>query len=134
MNNPKLLRIVTAVLAVALCISLGFLARALSDNFAWKLQVKNLAQYEGVTVARQDFQAGRLRLFVVAGRREVDEFSGTNDGPFDVWFSSYFPEIPAYRCAAETRVAAYDTKMRFWQQHPERLPGNTNATVQGKAQ
>jgi hypothetical protein len=134
MNNPRLLRTVIAVLAVALCISLGLLAWALSDSAAWKVQVRNLAQYEGVTVAREDFQAGRLRLFVIAGRRERDEFSGTNDGPFEVWYSSYFPETRAYCCAAETRVAAYDAKMHFWQQHPERFSGSTNATAQGKAQ
>src|SRR3954464_2012399 len=103
MNNPKFLRTAIAALATLLCISLGFLAWTFSDSAAWKVQVKNLAQYEGVAVAREDFQAGKLRLFVIDGRRERDEFSGTNDGPFEVWYSSYYPEIRAYRCAAETR-------------------------------
>ncbi|MEI6392581.1 MAG: hypothetical protein WCT12_15930 [Verrucomicrobiota bacterium] len=131
MNNPRALKIVIALLAVALCTSLGFLARALLTNFTWKLQVDSLAGYEGSTRATHDFQSGKVRLFVISGRRPDDEFSGTNDGPFQVWFPQYFSEIPTFRYAAETMVAAYNNRMRYMHEHPERYPVSTN-TATGK--
>jgi hypothetical protein len=124
MNNPQLLKVLIGTLAAALCVSIGITVWALWNAATWKVQVQSLAQLEGAFIAKQDFQAGRLRLFIISGRREVDEYSGTNEGPFEVWYSSYFPEIPAYRCAAETRVAVYDAKMRYWHQHPDRFPTN----------
>lgn len=129
MNNPRTLKIVVTALVVAFCVAVGLLARAIADNFSWRLQVENLAQWEGATVARQDFESGRLRLFVISGKRDEDRFSGTNEGPFEVWYSSYFPEIRAFRCAAETRVATYNAKMRYMQQHPDRYLERTNTTI-----
>lgn len=129
MNNPRTLKIVVTALVVAFCVAVGLLARAIADNFSWRLQVENLAQWEGATVARQDFESGRLRLFVISGKRDEDRFSGTNEGPFEVWYSSYSPEIRAFRCAAETRVATYNAKMRYMQQHPERYLERTNTTI-----
>jgi hypothetical protein len=81
MNNPKFLRIVIAALAVVLCISLGFSAWALSDSAAWKIQVTNLAQYEGVAVAQQDFQAGSLR--------HPDAFLAAASGAFSGWHTCH---------------------------------------------
>jgi len=130
MNNPRALKIVIGVLVVGLCTSLGFLVRALSNNFTWKLQVDSLARYEGSTRARHDFQSGRLRLFVISGGRSDDKFSGTNDGPFEVWFPQYFSEIRPFRYAADTMVAAYNDRMRYMHEHPERYPVSTNTTAQ----
>jgi hypothetical protein len=130
MNNPKALKAVIAVLLLALFTSLGFLARALSNNFLWKLQVETLALYEGSTRARHDFQSGKLRLFVISGGRSDDRFSGTNDGPYEVWFPQYFPEVRSFRYAAETMVTAYNDRMRYLHEHPERHLGSTNTTAQ----
>lgn len=129
MDNPRALKIAIGGLILALCVTAGLLARAVADTFSWRLQVQNLAQWEGVTVARQDFESGKLRLFVISGKRDEDKFSGTNEGPFEVWYSSYFPDVRAFRCAAETRVAAYNAKMRDMQQHPERYLAKTNTTI-----
>ena len=115
---------------LALCTSLGILARALSNNFAWKLQVDTLARYEGSTRARHDFQSGKLRLFLISGGRSEDKFSGTNEGPFEVWFPQYFPEIRSFRYAADTMVAAYNDRMRYMHEHPERYSVSTNTTGQ----
>jgi hypothetical protein len=130
MNNPKSLKITFAILVFALCVSLGFLARALSDNFAWKLQVESLALYEGSTRARHDFQSGKLRLFVISGGRDDDKFSGTNDGSFEVWFPQYFPEIRSFRYATETMVTAYNDRMRYMHEHPDRYLTSTNTPAQ----
>ena len=130
MNNPRALKIVIGVLVVGLCTSLGFLVRALSNNFTWKLQVDSLARYEGSTRARHDFQSGKLRLFLISGGRSEDKFSGTNEGPFEVWFPQYFPEIRSFRYAEDTMVAAYNDRMRYMHEHPERYPVSTNTTGQ----
>lgn len=130
MNKPRAPQIAIGVLVVALCASLGFLVRALSNNFVWKLQVDTLARYEGSTRARHDFQSGRLRLFVISGGRSEDKFSGTNDGPFEVWFPQYFPELSPFRYAADTMVAAYNDRMRYMHAHPERYPVSTNTAAQ----
>jgi hypothetical protein len=130
MNNPKTLKIVIAVLLVALFTSLGFLARELSRNFTWQLQVDSLARYEGSTRARHDFQSGRLRLFVLSGGRGDDKFSGTNEGPFEIWFPQYFPELKPFRYAAETMVTTYNDRIRYLHEHPERARVTTNTTAE----
>jgi hypothetical protein len=129
MNNPKTYRVVIVLLFVALCTALVCLVRALSDNFTWKLQVESLAQYEGSTRARHDFQSGRLRLFVISGGRTDDNYSGTNNGPFEVWFPQYFPEVRPFRYAAETMVTAYNYSMQHMHDHPDRYLTSTNITV-----
>ncbi|MGZ4961167.1 MAG: hypothetical protein ACXWC8_01305 [Limisphaerales bacterium] len=130
MNDPKKLKIVIAVLLVGLFTSVGFLGHALLENMMWRSEVDSLARYQGSTRARHDFQLGRLRLFVISGERSDDKFSGTNGGPFEIWFPQYFPESSPLRLSTETMVAAYNDRMRYMQQHPERYPFSTNATPQ----
>jgi hypothetical protein len=134
-NNPRSLQIFIGVLVLALCISLAFLARALLQNLEGRLEVQILAVVEGATRARHDFQSGRLRLFVISGERSEDKPSGTNDGPFEVWFPYYIvgnPEVPAFRYAEETKVRAYNDMMRYMHEHPAPHPTSTNATEQTK--
>ena len=129
---PRPLGVFVAILIVALLTSLGFLARALFENYVWKMEVENLAWYRGVTHARRDFEAGRLRLFVIAGERRGDVFSGTNDGPFGVWFPQYSPDAYPMRYSTEQLVEAYNQRMRYMQAHPERyLPGTNAVTPKG---
>lgn len=130
MTNPRAPKIVIGVLVVALCTSFGFLVHAFYTNFMWKLQVDSLARYEGSTRARHDFQSGTLRLYVISGGRNDAKFSGTNDGPFEVWFPQYHPELYAFRYAEETMVTTYNDRMRYMHAHPERYPVGTNTTRQ----
>lgn len=130
MNNPRALKIVIGVLVVALCTSLGFLIHAVYNNFTWKLLVDGLARYQGSTRARSDFQSGTLRLYVISGGRSDDKFSGTNDGPFEVWFPRYHPEFYPFRYEVEAMVTAYNDRMRYMHAHPERYSVGTNTTRQ----
>ncbi len=122
--------VLIAVLVVALIASLGFLAHALWQNQMWEMQVYGLAGYQGASRARQDFQAGRLRLFVIAGERSDDKFSGTNDGPFEIWYPQYFPQYHPFRYSAEQMVKFYNDKMRYMHEHPEKFVTATNTEAQ----
>jgi hypothetical protein len=126
MNNPTALKIYNVVLIIALFTSLGFLVHALWQNLQWKMQVETLAGYEGATRARHDFQAGRLRLFMIVGERSDDKFSGTNDGPFEVWYPQYFPEYYPFRYATTVMVTNYNERMRFLREHPDKSLETTN--------
>ena len=130
MNNLKVLKIFSAILIVALCTSLGFLLHALLLNMMWKEEVHGLAGYEGSTRAEHDFRNGKLRLFVLAGERNDDKFSGTNDGPFQVWFPQYYPEFYPMRYSEEQQVEFYNRKMRYMHQHPGKFLDATNSTKQ----
>lgn len=89
MNNPKGLKIIVVILVVVFMVSFHFLVRALVANFDWQQCVELSAPLNGAMFARQDFQSGKLRLFVISGARSNDKYSGTNDGPFQIWFPPY---------------------------------------------
>jgi hypothetical protein len=73
-----------------------------------------------------DFDAGKLRKYIIAGRSLEDKYTGTNEGPFQVWISHYFPEEPyPARFALEQEVAFYNAKMGLLQQaHTRTLATN----------
>ena len=126
MNNPKTLKVVIVILLVALFTSLGFLARGLWRDYFWKMEVYGLAGYEGTERAMHDFRNGKLRLFVIAGERGDDKFSGTNDGPFQVWFPQYYTGLYPMRYSFEQQVEFYNRKMRYMHEHPEKFLSSTN--------
>jgi hypothetical protein len=137
MNNPRTLKVAILVLIVALFTSLGFLAHALWRNsmweqqmFLWEQQVYGLAGYEGGTRALHDFRAGKLRLYVISGERDHEKYSGTNDGPFEVWYPQYFPEYYAFRYPVEVKVSFYNDKMRYMHDHSDKFLTITNTTRQ----
>jgi hypothetical protein len=126
MNNPTALKVVIAVLIVALFTSLSFLVYGHWQDFMWQEEVYGLAGYEGSTRALHDFQNDKLRLFVIAGERSDDKFSGTNDGPFQVWYPQYYPEVYPMRYSTEREVEFYNRKMRYMHEHPEKFLTATN--------
>jgi hypothetical protein len=129
MNNPKTLKVVIVILAVAFLVSFHFLVRALVDNFAWKQSVELSAPAAGAMFAHLDFQAGKLRLYMISGERSDDKYSGTNDGPFEVWFPEYSASPYPMRYRAEQWVAGYNRSMRYMYEHPERFMNSTNRGI-----
>jgi len=126
MSNPKTLKIAIAVLALALLTSLGFLVHALFQIWWWKQEVWGLDGQVAAYRALDDFRAGKPRLFVISGERDKDTFSGTNDGPFQIWYPQYYTEIYPMQYSMEQQVRFYDDKMRYMQKHPERFLTSTN--------
>lgn len=125
MNNLKILRIVVGVLTVALLVTAAFLIYARYQNSMWVMQLDGLARFAGSTSAKNDFHAGKFRLFAFSGARDTDTFSGTNDGPYEIWYSQYFPSDPRYqpfRYSKEQMVKGYNETMRSLHERPERKP------------
>jgi hypothetical protein len=131
MNDPTALKVVISIFVVAFLTSLGFLVHARSQDFWWREEVYGLAGYMGSERALHDFRDGKLRLFVIAGERDDDQFSGTNDGPFQVWFPQYYPAVYQMRYATEQEVEFYNGKMRYMHEHPEKFLTNTTNRQSG---
>jgi hypothetical protein len=127
MSIPTSLKVFIIALIIALFTSLGFLAHAVWLNVWWKEEVYVLAGYEGGTRALHDYQNGKLRLFKISGERDADKFSGTNDGPFQVWFPQYYTVVYPMRYSKEQEVEFYNRKMRYMHEHPEKFLTTTNA-------
>lgn len=123
MSNPRTLKVVNVILIVALLALLAFLADSLLQNFWWKNEVAGLAYYEGAERADHDFHDGKIRLFVISGERKDDIYSGTNEGPFQIWFPQYYPHPYSSRYSIEQMVWAYNESMKF----------NQNAAVKSVA-
>ena len=90
------------------------------------MEVQTLADYEGATRAGHDFRTGRLRLFAIAGERNEDKFSGSNDGPFEIWNPQHYPEYYPFRYSTEVMVTNYNGRMRYLHEHPEKALESTN--------
>lgn len=114
-NDPRRLKVIIAVLAIALITSFGFLVYSqLWQNSNWKAEVGSLASNQGYAEADKDFQAGKLKVFVISGECHEDKFSGSNDGPFEVWTAEYYPSFPwPVRYSAAKKIEAYNHHMRF---------------------
>jgi hypothetical protein len=127
MNNPKMLKIVIAVLAIALIMSLLLFGRALRHKSPWESEAVELANFKGSERALCDFQAGKLRLFVLGDASETDTYSGSNDGPFEIWIPQYFPPRgPAHRISMERWIEVYNHQMRDMHDYPEKFMTMTN--------
>jgi hypothetical protein len=113
-NNPRTLKIIIVVLTMAFLTSLGFLVHSqLWQNSNWKGEVRYLASVQGAEEAEKDFQAGKLKVFVVSGECHEDKFSGTNDGPFEVWTAEYYPSLPwPDRYSTQEKIKHYNLFMR----------------------
>lgn len=131
MNSPTALKILAAILALALITSLGFLGRALWRNYWWEQEVYGLMGLVASKRAMEDFRQGRLRLLVMAGENERLRYSGTNDGPFEVWIPQFYPSLGyPHRFSTEQKVEFYNRKMRYMHEHPEKFVTKTNTEAQ----
>ncbi len=105
---------VTMTLAVALIVSLEFLAHAIWLNSLWKREVLIQAICDANQQARQDMQSKRPRLFELHGENYEDLFSGRHKGPFEIWYAEYHPSIYVMRTSEEKWVETYNQSMELW--------------------
>ncbi len=131
MNNPSALKVVIAALTVALLSSLGFLGRALWRNHFWEQEAYGLSGTVATVKAMEDFQLGRLRLRAIQGENERLRYSGSNDGPFEIWIPQFYPSLGyPHRVSTELQVEFYNRKMRYMHDHPEKFGAATNIGAQ----
>ena len=128
MNNPRKLTITIRALVIMIVVLIGLLvfsfgqmAELKDRNEVLKEQAYTLGSRAGVMQASRDFRDGKLRLYVIAGERPFERYSGTNDGPFEVWF----PESDG-GYGVEVMVSAYNDRMRFMHTHPTKFLNATN--------
>ena len=131
MNSLKKFKIVIAILSVALLTSLGFLCYAFLQNYYWEKTTDMLAVVGAGYRADNDFREGRLRIFVIAGESDTEKFSGTNDGPFEIWIPQYYAKLYPLRYSIEQGVESYnETMRRLHKYHPEPIATtNTNTNL-----
>ncbi len=65
---------------------------------------------------------------MISGEQDGTKYSGTNDGPFEIWFPQYYPKNYPLRYQIEQMVAAYNDRMRYMQAHPQKNLIETNTT------
>jgi hypothetical protein len=122
---------VIAVLTIALLTSLGFLGQALWRNYWWELEAYGLAGMVASRQAMDDFREGNLRLRVLQGENDRLRYSGSNDGPFEIWISPFYPSFGySHRVSTEQQIRFYNRKMRYMHEHPERFVAQTNTEAQ----
>jgi len=46
--------------------------------------------------ALRDFRGGHLRLYCLGGENQHDKYTGTNDGPFEMWIPTFYPSLGAF--------------------------------------
>lgn len=125
-NKPAFLKTIIVILIISLFTSLSCLKHANWLNSWWAGEVHDLAITVGQTRALNDFQQGKVRLFVISDERARDEYSGTNDGPFQIWFSHYWTEIPPQGYSVERQIDAYNREMRDVYEHSNEFLAATN--------
>jgi hypothetical protein len=124
-------KLLVALLVVALIASLGFLGRALWRNYWWEQEAYGLAGMVATKQAMEDFRQGRLRLRVIQGENERLRYSGSNDGPFEVWIVQFYPSLGfPHRYSMEQQVEFYNRKMRYMHEHPDKFAAVTNTEAQ----
>jgi len=127
MNIPGA-KIITYGLLLALVASVVTVSRLIRQNRRWKEIASGMAEYQGIQMAKDDFRAGRLQLYIPIDDRREDAFlGGSNFGPFKVCPLSTNPyDAPSSYIAAQV-AEAYNRRMRALHEHPERYVAMTNA-------
>ena len=123
--------------AVALLASLGLLSVVACLSFAgwsywqiygiggWRDELYGQVGMTATTRAMRDYREGHLRLYTLDGENDKPKYTGTNDGPFEVWIPQFYPSLGrAHRYAKEQFVAFYNRKMKYMYSHPDKFPRN----------
>ena len=112
-HDPKILKGIIILLVLMLITLLGFLVHSqFWQNSNWKAQINLFVMEKAFEEAKKDFQAGKLKTYIIAGKCDTDKYSGTNDGPFAVWITHYYPSYYPDRFIEEKRVEFYNMEMR----------------------
>jgi hypothetical protein len=128
MNNSRTFKVISVVLGIAL---LTCVALLLWRNFWWKQETYGLAGVVAAREAMDDFRRGRLRLRMIQGENKQFRYSGSNDGPFEIWVVSFYPSLGyPHRFSTEQQVEFYNRKMRYMYEHPAKFIAATNMEPQ----
>ncbi len=92
----------------------------------WRDEVYGLEGMVASGRALDDFRDGHLRLYRLGGENEKARYTGTNDGPFEVWIPQFYPSLGrAHRYSTEQFIEFYNRKMQYMQTHPGKFQRET---------
>ncbi len=113
-NDPQTRKRIITILTITLVASsVCLIYSELWQNSNWKGMLGSLASNQGYEEADKDFNSGKLRVFTISGECHEDKFSGTNDGPFQIWIAEYFPASTyPERYSDEVKIKYYNLHMR----------------------
>jgi hypothetical protein len=111
MDERKIWPCVAIGFAVAFMVSLVFAWHLESEKNDWKDVALGDEASTGIEQAIQDFQARRIRLYVISGQNNIPKYSGTNSGPFQIWFPVWYAKPNPVRIAIEQKLNFYNKKM-----------------------
>ena len=99
---------------------------AIGKSMASGVGATNCTPRKGAVASRRaldDFRDGHLRLYTLGGENEKAKYTGTNDGPFEIWVPHFYPSLGrAHRYSTEQFIEFYNRKMRYMQTHPSEFP------------
>lgn len=130
MKNLKhiILFSISGLLLLGLISSLAlnaFLYWQIHGPFGWRDEVFVQTSTRATLEAMSKFRSGELRLYSIDPTDGDRHYTGTSEGPFEIWRPDFDPEIdnaPARRFGLETYVESYNRKMRYMLAHPEDFP------------
>ncbi|HTY86559.1 MAG TPA: hypothetical protein VMB80_03765 [Candidatus Acidoferrum sp.] len=100
----------------------------------WRDEVYELVGVTASTQAMDDYQEGHLRLYTLGGESEKPKYTGTNDGPFEVWIPQFYPSLGhAHRYATEQFIEFYNRKMHYMNAHPDKFMRKSETVPQDGA-
>ena len=136
--KPRAFYIITGLLVVVLLGSAVLIAWGYWQIYGiggWRDQ---LYASEGAVASRRaldDFRDGHLRLYTLGGESEKAKYTGTNDGPFEIWIPNFYPSFGhAHRYSREQFIEFYNRKMKYMHEHPDEfLPKRQEVQRDGAA-
>ena len=122
---------VLLLLSAFLCV---WLYLQIYDPGGWRDEVFGLEGMNASRHALDDFQNGHLRLYRIGGESDKARYTGTNEGPFEVWTSQFYPSLGrAHRFSTEQFIEFYNGKMHYMYEHPDKFREPTKEVQPGGA-
>ena len=124
--------VVLVVINLIAMVIMVLVIRASRTNRLWKISMDGIARYAAVGQALDDYKAGKLRLYELTKDGE-HKFTDRHDGPFEIWYRPYYSSLghPG-QYTQEVFVDAYNSKMWYMYEHPERFKPHPDDPVAGK--
>lgn len=121
------------VLSILLCLCLGLLAKAYIDIHGitglggYRNEVFTLATMFGSQQALKDLRNGKLQYYELGEETDEPVFTGRHDGAFEIWHPQYYPTLGAgHRLERQHYITAYNRKMKYMYEHPDKFTRNNS--------
>lgn len=123
MKATRWLKVVVGTMVLLLLVAACLIARLewqIHGMGGWQ---DELYVYVGMTASQQasdDFYDGKIRLLKLDGESDGWQFTGDNEGPFEIWTRTFYPSLGVgHHYAGEQYAAFYNRDMRYMFEHPD---------------